>query len=77
MLFSEDMNSKTLNENYLIAVEDIVMEFPGVRALDRISFELYPGEIHCLVGENGAGEVYIDEDLKRCSFSHQRNPAYR
>ena len=40
----------------LIAVDDIVMEFPGVRALDKISFDLFPGEVHCLVGENGAGK---------------------
>lgn len=40
----------------LLAVEDIVMEFPGVRALDGISFDVFAGEIHCLVGENGAGK---------------------
>lgn len=40
----------------LISVRDIIKEFPGVRALDSISFNLFPGEIHCLVGENGAGK---------------------
>ncbi len=48
------MNSN--NKNSLISVNDIVMEFPGVKALDQISFDLFPGEIHCLVGENGAGK---------------------
>lgn len=40
----------------LLAMSGIVKEYPGVRALDRVDFDLYAGEIHCLVGENGAGK---------------------
>ena len=40
----------------LIKVENIVKDFSGVRALNNIGFDLFPGEIHCLVGENGAGK---------------------
>jgi ABC-type sugar transport system ATPase subunit len=40
----------------LIEVKDCTMEFPGVRALDHVSFTLLPGECHGLVGENGAGK---------------------
>ena len=40
----------------LIRMEHIVKEFPGVRALREMTFDVYPGEIHCLVGENGAGK---------------------
>ena len=40
----------------VIEMINIVKKFPGVVALDRMSIDLYPGEIHCLVGENGAGK---------------------
>lgn len=40
----------------LIEMKGIVKTFSGVVALDGMSFDLYPGEIHCLVGENGAGK---------------------
>ena len=41
---------------YLLQMEGISKAFPGVQALDDVSFFLKKGEIHCLVGENGAGK---------------------
>ncbi len=40
----------------LLRVESVTKIFGRQKALDEFSFDLNPGEIHCLVGENGAGK---------------------
>jgi ribose transport system ATP-binding protein len=40
----------------LLRLEAITKRFPGVLALDKVDFELRPGEVHVLFGENGAGK---------------------
>ncbi len=39
-----------------IEFDSITKDFPGVRALDQVSFSVKSGEIHALMGENGAGK---------------------
>ena len=40
----------------VLELRNITKIFPGVRALDKVQFDLRPGEIHALMGENGAGK---------------------
>jgi len=43
-------------EDYILELQGITKVFPGVKALDNVHFQLKKGEIHALMGENGAGK---------------------
>ncbi|NJK42420.1 MAG: ATP-binding cassette domain-containing protein [Aquincola sp.] len=43
----------------LLSIRDMTKRFPGVTALDGVSFDLWPGTVTALVGENGAGKSTI------------------
>jgi ribose transport system ATP-binding protein len=54
----------------LLKIEKVSKHFPGVRALEQVDFEVYPGEIVGLVGENGAGKSTL---IKILSGVHGRD----
>jgi ribose transport system ATP-binding protein len=40
----------------VLEIRELVKDFPGVRAVDNVSFDIKRNTVHCLVGENGAGK---------------------
>lgn len=49
---------------YLLEMNLISKEFPGVKALDEVTLKVRPGTVHALMGENGAGK----STLMKCLF---------
>ena len=45
-----------MEKDYILSLEGITKEFPGVKALDDVTIRVERGTIHGLVGENGAGK---------------------
>ena len=49
--------------NTILSVRDITKDYPGVRAIDHLSFDVEEGEVHALIGENGAGKSTLIKTL--------------
>lgn len=45
-----------MDENIILSVQNVTKCFPGVKALNKVSFDIRRGEIHGVIGENGAGK---------------------
>ena len=44
------------DQKTLLQIDSVTKVFPGVRALDKVTFSVLAGEVHSLIGENGAGK---------------------
>ncbi len=54
----------------LVEMRDISLAFGGIHAVDRVSIDLYPGEVMALVGHNGAGKSTL---IKILAGAYQRD----
>lgn len=59
MPYFENKAGETVADNILLRMKNISKSFPGVKALDKVNFDLKAGEVHALLGENGAGDNAI------------------
>jgi len=60
---SRRMDARAPSTDPIIEMTDISISFPGVKALDSVSFRMFPGEVHSLMGENGAGKSTLIKAL--------------
>lgn len=56
------------DNDIILEIKELTKEFPGVKALDRVSLTLKRGTVHSLMGENGAGK----STLMKCLFGIYR-----
>ncbi|WP_458790887.1 ATP-binding cassette domain-containing protein [Yoonia sp. MH D7] len=54
----------------LVDIRDLSISFGGIKAVDRVSLDLYPGEVVGLLGHNGAGKSTL---VKMLSGAYQRD----
>ena len=45
--------------SHILEVEDIILRFGGVTAIDGVSFHVNEGELFAIIGPNGAGKTSI------------------
>jgi ribose transport system ATP-binding protein len=53
----------------VLEIRELVKDFPGVRAINNVSFNIKHNTVHCLVGENGAGKSTL---IKILTGAYQR-----
>jgi ABC-type sugar transport system, ATPase component len=55
--------------DFVLEIRNLVKDFPGVRAVNDVSFNIRQNTVHCLVGENGAGKSTL---IKILTGAYQR-----
>lgn len=60
-----------MDSEYAIEMQGITKQFPGVLALNDVTFRVKPGSVHALMGENGAGK----STLMKCLFGIYKEDA--
>ncbi|MBA2386888.1 MAG: ATP-binding cassette domain-containing protein, partial [Acidimicrobiia bacterium] len=58
---TEDQNTNAP----LLVVDEITLRFGGVTAIDRVSFDVGPGELFAIIGPNGAGKTSIFNSISQ------------
>ncbi len=61
---------KDVRATPLCEMRDMQKAFGGIRAVDHVSLELYPGEVHGVLGHNGAGKSVL---MKMLSGAYRRD----
>ena len=59
------MEKSQNRHEFVLKMEGISKEFPGVKALDNVTLKIRPNSVHALMGENGAGK----STLMKCLFA--------
>jgi methyl-galactoside transport system ATP-binding protein len=59
-----DAQTENKGKDYILEMTGISKQFPGVKALDNVKFNVRRGSVHALMGENGAGK----STLMKCLF---------
>lgn len=61
----------TDEKDYILELRNVTQEFPGVKALDNVSFKVRRGVVHALAGENGAGKSTLIKVLAGINIYYQ------
>ena len=60
----------------IVQFESVTKRFGGTVALDGVSFSIREGEVHALIGENGAGKSYQGQHSERSRIRSFTDPLF-
>jgi ribose transport system ATP-binding protein len=65
------------NQEPILSLRNIGKSFSGIPVLQEVDLDLFPGEVHCLVGENGAGKSTLIKIISGAYQPDQGSITYR